>query len=171
MGKALIVYYSLEGNTKLVAETVKKELEAKGTEADLLELKAVKAYPTGKVSKYFWGGRSSVMAETPDLEMFVADMSQYDTVILGTPIWAASVAPPLRTFLRDYKLVGKKVAGFVCCAGGATEKALTQMKELSGVDELVATMKLVDPASGRDKDWEEKTRKFVGEVCEKGQDQ
>ena len=61
--KSIVVYYSLEGNTKYAAEKIAGMIGA-----DLLELKPVKSYPTGKVGKFLWGGKSAVMAETPELE-------------------------------------------------------------------------------------------------------
>ena len=66
--KSIIVYYSLEGNTEYTA----KEIAAK-LGADLLRLEPVKAYPTGKVSKFVWGGKSAMMAETPQLKPYQFD--------------------------------------------------------------------------------------------------
>src|SRR5690606_22323297 len=86
-----IVYYSLEGNAKYAAEKIGETLSA-----DIIPLIPVKAYPDGKVSKYFWGGKGAVFGETPKLEEYRFDRDRYDLVILGTPIWAGTFAPPLR---------------------------------------------------------------------------
>ena len=61
--KTLVVYYSLEGNTEYVAEKIR---EAVG--ADLLKLVPKKAYHDKGLAKFFWGGKSAVMAEKPELE-------------------------------------------------------------------------------------------------------
>ena len=54
--KTVIVYYSLEGNTEMTAKAIAAELGA-----ELLPLIPVKAYPTGKVSKFVWGSCKPVI--------------------------------------------------------------------------------------------------------------
>ena len=49
--KTAIVYYSMSGNTKMVAEIIAKELSA-----DLIEIKPVKDYPDKGARKFIWGG-------------------------------------------------------------------------------------------------------------------
>ncbi len=50
--KNLIIYFSLEGNTKFIAESIAEEIEC-----DIMELIPSKKYSTGKIGKYFWGGK------------------------------------------------------------------------------------------------------------------
>lgn len=135
-----IVYYSLEGNTKYAAEKIGETLSA-----DIIPLIPVKAYPDGKVSKYFWGGKGAVFGETPKLEEYRFDRDRYDLVILGTPIWAGTFAPPLRTFIGDKNLTGGKIALFMSCSGGSTEKCAIQLEKEIGDCAVVSTLRLVDP--------------------------
>ena len=51
--KALIVYYSMSGNTEAVAKAIGREIHA-----DLLSLEPEKDYPSRGFKKYFWGGKS-----------------------------------------------------------------------------------------------------------------
>ncbi len=139
-----VVYYSLEGNTRMTAQKISDRLGA-----DLIELKPVKSYPTGKVSKFFWGGKSTVFKEMPDLEKYDFNSGKYDTVIVGNPLWAWSVTPPLRTFLAQNDLCGKKIAAFISCGGGDAGKAFESIRELAGTDKLIAEMKLVNPLEHR----------------------
>lgn len=60
--KDLVVYFSLEGNTQYVAERIKEQ-----TGADLSRLVPKKAYQDKGFAKFFWGGKSAVMAEKPAL--------------------------------------------------------------------------------------------------------
>ena len=90
--KTIIVYYSLEGNTDYAA----KEL-ANLIAADLLRLHPKKAYPDSGFKKFFWGGKSAVMAQTPKLEPYEYNSEDYDQVIFGFPVWASNIAPPIRT--------------------------------------------------------------------------
>ncbi len=76
--KTLIVYYSLEGNTAYAAERIASELGA-----DVLRLEPVKAYPDSGFRKFFWGGKSAVMAETPELLPYDFDADAYDRIIFG----------------------------------------------------------------------------------------
>ena len=72
---------------------------------------------------------------------------EYDLVVIGTPVWASTFAPPIRTFLDDNgdRLRGKKIAAFACYAGGGGDKALEKLKKASGVDDFVAETLLIDP--------------------------
>ena len=148
--KAIIVYYSLEGNTKLIAEKLADLIGA-----DLLELVPKKAYPTGNVSKFFFGGKSAVMSESPELEPYNTDISEYDTVIFGTPVWASRCAPPIRSFLENNSISGKRAAAFACASGKSAGRAFNQIEELSQC-KLAATELFIDPKRGRDSSIEEK---------------
>lgn len=140
--KTLIVYYSLEGNTDHAAKAIAADLGA-----DLLRIEPVKAYPTGGFRKYFWGGKSAVMAETPRLQPYDFRGDRYDRVILGFPVWAGNVTPPLRTFVEENReaLRGRRVAAFACQSGASAEKALGKLKACLGVGALEAELVLIDP--------------------------
>lgn len=137
--KTAVVYFSLEGNTKLVAEKIAERLSA-----DIIELKCVKAYPTGKVSKFFWGGKSVTFGEKPALLPYDFNADDYDTVIIGSPVWASKCAPPLKTFLSENDISSKKIGFFVCCAGGKTNKCFAEMRR-DAKNDGAATLNLVDP--------------------------
>ena len=122
--KTAIVYYSLQGNTRYVAEKVAGE-----TGADLIELIPVKAYPDKGMIKFIWGGSAVTFKKKPDLKPYSFDSSDYDLVILATPVWAGSYTPPLRTFLEDNDLTGKKIAVIATSAGGDSSKCINALKE------------------------------------------
>ena len=149
-----VVYFSLEGNTRFIAEKISDNLSA-----DLIELRPQKAYPTGNFSKYFWGGKSASFKETPELKHYDFKKNDYDLVILGMPLWAWQVTPPIRTFLKENDLKDKKVAAFISCAGGDPTKAYAELKNLIGGQELVAGMTLVNPLNSKE-DVEGKVEEF-----------
>ena len=140
--RTAVVFYSLEGNTRFAAGKIAKMLDA-----DLIEIQPVKPYPTGKISKFFWGGKSSTLMETPKLKTCSFREEDYDTVILGTPLWAWKIAPPLRTFLQENNLSGKNTAAFISCGGGDTAKAFDEIRKLTGKEKLAAELVLVNPHS------------------------
>ena len=137
--KIAVVYYSLEGNTKFVAEKIAGRLNA-----DLIELKCVKSYPTGKVSKFLWGGKSVTFGEKPALIPYNFNANDYTAVIIGSPVWASKYAPPLKTFFAENDISEKKLGFFTCCAGGKPDKCFAEMKR-DAKHESVATLNLVDP--------------------------
>ena len=96
MSKDLVVYYSLEGNTGYVAEKIREK-----TGADLLKLVPKKAYHDKGLAKFLWGGKSAMMAEKPELEEISVDLSGYDRIVFGFPVWASNITPPLRTFIDE----------------------------------------------------------------------
>ena len=100
--KTLIVYYTLEGNTHYAAKKIASQLDA-----DVLRVKPVKTYPRKGFRKFLWGGKSAVMAETPELEPYTFDASAYDRIVFGFPLWAGNVTPPLRTFIKENDLFRK----------------------------------------------------------------
>ena len=138
--KTIIVYYSLEGNTDYAAKKLGEALEA-----ELLRLTPEKAYPSSGFRKFFWGGKSAVMAETPKLEPYAFDAAAWERVIFGFPVWASNITPPIRTFVKENDLRGKRIAAFACESGSGGEKALGRLRKLLDVDKLEAELVLIDP--------------------------
>ena len=139
--KTAIVYYSMSGNTEYTARAV-----ASG-DADLIEIRPEKAYPDKGFRKFFWGGKSAVMAEKPELEPYEADLAAYDRIIIGFPVWASNFTPPIRTFLQAHlqELSQKRIAAFACQSGAGAEKALAKLKKAAGVSDFEATGVFIDP--------------------------
>ena len=157
--KTAIVYFSLEGNTKFVAEKMAAELGA-----DLIQLVPKKEYPTGNVSKYFWGGKSAVFREHPKLEPHHFKAEEYELVIIGSPIWASTYAPPLRTFIRDNSLQNKKIAIFACCSGGTADKYYAQVKEESKAIEVLAAARFIDPLKNAGGELDREVKEFCARL-------
>ena len=121
--KTAIVYYSMHGNVRYVSEKVAKELGA-----DLIELVPVKAYPDKGAMQFIWGGSAVTFKKKPELEPYTFNASDYDLVIIGTPVWASNFTPPLRTFFENNDLTGKKIAVIATSAGGDSSKCLEAVK-------------------------------------------
>lgn len=159
--KTAIVYYSMSGNVKYVAEKIANYLK-NSTEVDLIEILPVKAYPDSGAKKFFWGGKSAVMEETPKLLSYDFDASAYDRVIIGTPVWASNCAPPIRTFLKEHgsELKGKKLGIYVCYSGGGAQKAIAKIKKCIGFEEAIAELQLIDPKVKPSEQNEQMIREF-----------
>ena len=157
--KTIIVYYSLEGNTVYAAERIAAELGA-----DTLRISPVKSYPTSGLRKFLWGGKSAVMAEKPKLQSYDFNADQYDLVILGFPVWASNITPPIRTFIIENTLKGKRIAAFACQSGNGAEKAFRTLKAAIGIEKLEAELVLVDPKEKPGKENEKKIKAFCEEL-------
>ena len=156
--KTAIVFYSMSGNTKYVAGKV-----AAGAGADLVEIAPEKKFPAKGLRKFLVGGRSAVTGATPALMPYEFHADEYDRVVIATPVWASSPAPPLNTFIRDNRegLKDKKIALILCFKGGGADKASAKVKELTGCENLEAELVLVDPKKNAGYDVDKKIAEFV----------
>ncbi len=95
--KTLVVYYSLQGSTRLVAQLV---AEAAG--ADLLELKPVEDVNPRGFMKYVRGRSQAFKGVVPELEPVTVDPQGYDRLIIGSPVWAVTFAPAVRALFQKH---------------------------------------------------------------------
>ncbi len=137
--KTLVIYYSLEGDTKLIAEAM-----AQATGAELLEVKPKVDIESKGFMKYVWGGKQAFMKDKPELLPLEKNPADYDFLIIGTPVWAWTVSPAIRSFLSDNKIAGKKVALF-CCCGGQKGKTFNEMKMLLAGNTILGEIELREP--------------------------
>lgn len=159
--KTMIIYYSLEGNTEFAADKISKQLGC-----DVLRIEPEKSYPTGKVSKFFRGGKSAVMAETPPLKPYSFDGAKYERIIFGFPVWAGNITPPIRSFIKDNDLKGKRFAAFACQSGNGAQKAFARLSELLG-QPLDEQLVLIDPKKRPSSENDQKIKAFCEKMAEK----
>ena len=161
--KNLVVYYSLEGNTQYVVDKIKEQIGA-----DTLRLVPKKAYHDKGLAKFLWGGKSAMMAEKPELEAYEVDLSAYDRVIFGFPVWASNFTPPLRTFIEDHaaQLQGKHFAAFACQTGAGGEKALEKLAKSVGIARFEQKAIFLDPKAKQSAQKDEQIRAFCARLAE-----
>ncbi|MDR3303066.1 MAG: flavodoxin [Treponema sp.] len=138
--KSIVVYFSLDGNSELVAGFIKEALGA-----DSLRLELERAIPRQGFAKMFHGGRQVVAHQKPALKPYQLDLAPYELVVLGGPVWAGSPVPALLSFLERSRLSDKKVALF-CCHAGGKGKALEKLRDALTGNTVVAELDLVNPA-------------------------
>ena len=119
----LVVYYSRTENTKLAAQTIKEEIGA-----DLLEIKDKKnrSGPLG----YLKGGFDAFREKTTDIEYDKVDLKSYDTVYVGTPVWASKPTPAILQFIRENDFGGVKVVTFCTTGSSGVETTINYMNHL-----------------------------------------
>ena len=158
--KTVIVYYSMSGNTKYVADKIAEKIEA-----DIIRIEPVKAYPDKGAKKFIWGGKTAVMGEKPALQPYEFSVEKYDSIILGTPVWASNFAPPIRTFINENPDIRKKkLSVFTCFSGGGADKAIEKMKKYIGIKGFEAELILLDPKENIKAEDDEKIYAFCQRI-------
>jgi flavodoxin len=125
----LVVYYSRTGNNRTIAEYIADRLSA-----DIDEI----VDKTNRQGRLNWlkAGRDSRAGKLTEIE-FQKNPQDYDTIVIGAPIWAWNPIPPLRTYLQKVNLKGKRVAFFICSQSEAYEKMFPRLEEMTpGVDHI-----------------------------------
>ena len=156
--KTLIVYYTLEGNTEYAVEKIKEK-----TGADFLKLIPKKAYADKGFKKFFWGGKSAVFGDKPELEDYNIDLSSYERIVFGFPVWAGTFTPPLRTFIEDNKeaIAGKHFSAFACQGGSGAEKAFGKLAKCIGIESFESTGIFIDPKARQSAETDKKIIQFA----------
>ena len=154
----IFVYYSMTGNVHYVAGILKEKMNI-----DLLRIEPVKEYPDKGFKKFFWGGKSAVMKETPNLVKYQFDSNKYDEIIIGTPVWASNITPPIRTFINENKdsLKNKKISVVISNSGGNAIKVIDKLKKELGIDKFNSELILIDPKDKPNKDNNLKIEMFI----------
>lgn len=111
MGNTILVaYFSATGTTEQVAQQAAEVLDA-----DLYEIVPEEPYTEADLA-YYTGGRADQEQDDPNARPAITggveDMSQYDTVLLGYPIWHGQAPRIISTFLESYDFAGKTIIPF-----------------------------------------------------------
>ena len=127
MAKSLVAYFSASGVTKRAAEVL-----AKAAEADIHEIKPAVPYTDADLNWMNKKSRSSIeMADPssrPEIANKVENMDQYDTVLVGFPIWWYVAPTIINTFLEQYDFSGKKIILFATSGGSGFGKTVAALK-------------------------------------------
>jgi hypothetical protein len=124
--RTLVVYYSLAGTTRSLAQALARELGA-----DIGEIRCPRYQPGP------WGflraAWDSVAGRLPPIEAPELTVGAYDLVLVGAPMWASHPATPVRAFLRrEAGRLPPRVGFFLTLGGSPAAKALDEMAALAG---------------------------------------
>jgi flavodoxin len=121
--KMLIIYYSFSGNTKYIGEKIREK-----TGGDVFEIETVKTYPAVYSALTEEAKRELQEGDLPALKKGPPNMSSYDLILVGGPVWWYTVATPVMSFLKQADFAGKKVSAF-CTHEGGIGKYFPHFKE------------------------------------------
>ena len=112
-GKTLVAYYSKTGNTREVAEQIRR-----ATGADLFEIVPATPYPEEYRAVVAQAKKEIQAGFHPELKTNVASVAEYNVIFVGSPNWWSTVAPPVAAFLASHDLSGKILIPFMTHGGG-----------------------------------------------------
>ena len=115
--KILVAVFSASGVTKKVGQEI-----AKISGGDFFEIEPKEKYTKSDLNWLSRKSRSSVEmndpSSRPEIATSVSNMDEYDTVIVGFPIWWGVAPRIIETFLESYDFSGKTIVPF-CTSGGS----------------------------------------------------
>ena len=127
MKKTLVAYFSATGTTAAAAKKL-----AAAASADLYEIKPAVPYTKEDLNWTNKKSRSSVemndKSSRPELADKSADISSYDLILVGFPIWWYVAPTIINTFLESYDFAGKKIVLFATSGGSGFGKAVESLK-------------------------------------------
>jgi flavodoxin len=127
--KILLVYYSRTNNTRKISEEISTKLNC-----DIEEIRDLKER-SGKLN-YLKYGYEAIRSKETQIEDMKNDPSDYDLVIVGTPVWASTMATPVLTYLNKNKNKIKDLAILITFGGSEYEKTTNNIEKLCGKRQL-----------------------------------
>ena len=122
--KALVLYYSQTSNTKVVAEEIASKLDA-----EIEEIVATEPYDGDFHATIERCMKEREEGIIPEIQPIKADLSQFDIIFLGYPVWFGTYAPPVNAFLSQTDLSGKKIVPFCTFGSGGLESSVKDLTE------------------------------------------
>ena len=132
MAKTLVAYFSATGTTARAAKVVATELGA-----DLCEIVPAQRYTADDLNWNNRRSRSTVEMEDPSARPELAeqpgDLSAYDTVLVGFPIWWYVAPRIVETWVEAAasQLAGKRVITFATSGGSGMGRSTAELAKLA----------------------------------------
>ena len=108
--KSLVVFYSVT-DKKLVSRTIAKALNATVLEIEEAKPRKVKSLT------YLSAGFAAIRDKRTAINPVNVDLRQYDTIFIGSPIWASRPTPAINLFIYANNFEGKSIVSFFTMSG------------------------------------------------------
>ena len=139
--KVLIAYYSRTGVTKTTASAIAEQLRQSGVEVVLEEV--VDTKKRNGALGYLAAAKDAMLNRETVIAPTAAEPGEFDLLVIGTPVWAFTLATPMRTYCRTCAGAAKKVALF-CTMGGSGDRRTFRHAEALCGKPPAATLALID---------------------------
>jgi len=111
--RSAVIFYSYSGNTKKVALELNKYLGERGS-VELIEIKGL-----DESGNFFKQSNRAFFQKEAIIQGAKLDLSSFDMICLGTPVWAFGPAPAMNTYLKECSgLQGKNMIIFTTHGSG-----------------------------------------------------
>ena len=142
MGKRLVAFFRASGTTRKVAEMI-----ASAADADMYEIVPKQPYSKADLNWMDKKARSTVEMNDkkfrPELGGDEIDMSVYDEILVGFPIWWYVAPTIINTFLEKYDFSGKKIILFATSGGSGFGNTVSELQP-SAPDAQIVEGKLLN---------------------------
>ena len=115
--KTLLVYYSRTGNTRTIADAISESVDC-----DIEEI--VEKDKRKGIIGYIKSGYQASRGKVNHIEDSKYELSNYDLLIIGTPVWAGKMSVPVRTYLKKNLNKIPLLACFCTTGGSGIEKTI-----------------------------------------------
>ncbi|HEL1906445.1 TPA: lipoprotein [Streptococcus suis] len=137
---SLIVYFSRSGSTELLASKIQAL-----SGADVIELVAKETYSSDYGETVQRANQERNVENTPELDVEMPDLSQYQSIYIGYPIWGMTMAEPVATFIETYakELDGKTIIPFSTNGGYGLGSSIDYIETVLAENQVTAR---IEPA-------------------------
>lgn len=122
--KALVLYYSQMGATKVVAEELQFQMDA-----DIEAIEIENPYSGSYDETIERVKKEMATGELPVVKPIKADLSKYDVIFLGYPVWFGVAAPPIESLCKQVDFKGKMVVTFCTFGSGGLQASTAKIKK------------------------------------------
>ena len=122
--KKIFIYYSLSGNGDEVANYLKEK------HYTIRKVETEKPLPRNMALRILTGGFLAGINHKDKLADFNPNISEYDEVIIGSPVWNDRLSCTINTVWDEIDLVGKKVNFILYSGSGSAKKAVQKINQL-----------------------------------------
>lgn len=122
--KKIFIYYSLTGNGDMVANFLSKK------NIDIRKVETLEPLPKNYILSIITGGFKASINYKDKLNNFNDDISNYDEIIIGSPIWNSRLSTPINSVLKKLDLSNKKIAFILYSGSGKSPKATQKINNL-----------------------------------------
>jgi flavodoxin len=147
MSSILIAYYSWAGSARRLAGKIHGR-----TGGELFEIIPQTPYPADYHACTVQAKKEIQAGYKPELQTKIESIAAFDTILLGSPNWWSSIAPPVAAFLSSFDFSGKTIAPFCTHGGGGQGHITGDIKKLCPGARVINCLAVGGQASLADKD-------------------
>ena len=149
MSKILISYFSASGVTKKVASKIAEYIDG-----DLFEIEPVCKYTNEDLDWTNSNSRSSIemnnTSSRPEVKNKVSNLDDYDTLLIGFPVWWDLAPTIVNTFIEENNLENKKIYVFATSGGSSVINSFNTLKNTYSNLNFVSAKRLTSNVSEND---------------------